>query len=176
MATRRPELIKKYYAHLADTSEDALAAFNTLFAQDGVVMYVPKGVVVERPIQLVNILRADVATLVNRRLLIILEEGAQAKLLICDHAMDEVNFLSTQVAEVFVGENASLDLYELEETHYSTVRFSNLYVHQSAGSRVLLNGVTLHNGTTRNRVHVVLDGREQKLIFVVWQLLTVTSR
>lgn len=67
-------------------------------------MYVPKGVVVERPIQLVNILRADVATLVNRRLLIILEEGAQAKLLICDHAMDEVNFLSTQVAEVFVGE------------------------------------------------------------------------
>jgi Fe-S cluster assembly protein SufD len=158
IATRRPELIKKYYAHLADTSEDALAAFNTLFAQDGVVMYVPKGVVVERPIQLVNILRADVATLVNRRLLIILEEGAQAKLLICDHAMDEVNFLSTQVAEVFVGENASLDLYELEETHYSTVRFSNLYVHQSAGSRVLLNGVTLHNGTTRNRVHVVLDG------------------
>lgn len=158
IATRRPELIKKYYAHLADTSEDALAAFNTLFAQDGVVMYVPKGVVVERPIQLVNILRADVATLVNRRLLIILEGGAQAKLLICDHAMDEVNFLSTQVAEVFVGENASLDLYELEETHYSTVRFSNLYVHQSAGSRVLLNGVTLHNGTTRNRVHVVLDG------------------
>ena len=96
--------------------------------------------------------------MVNRRLLIILEGGAQAKLLICDHAMDEVNFLSTQVAEVFVGENASLDLYELEETHYSTVRFSNLYVHQSAGSRVLLNGVTLHNGTTRNRVHVVLDG------------------
>ena len=158
MAEQRPDLVRKYYGKLADTSKDALAAFNTMFAQDGVCMYVPKNVVLERPIQLVNILRADVATLVNRRLLIILEEGAQAKLLICDHAMDEVNFLSTQVAEVFVGENASLDLYELEETHYSTVRFSNLYVHQSAGSRVLLNGVTLHNGTTRNRVHVVLDG------------------
>ena len=32
----------------------------------------------ERPVQLVNILRADVNTMVNRRILIILEEGAQA--------------------------------------------------------------------------------------------------
>lgn len=45
-------------------------------------MYVPKNVIVDRPIQLVNILRADVNFMVNRRVLIILEEGAQARLLI----------------------------------------------------------------------------------------------
>ena len=95
----------------------------------------------------------------NRRILIILEEGAQAKLLICDHAMDEVNFLSTQVVEAFIGENAVFDLYELEETHNSTVRFNNLYVHQEANSNVLLNGMTLHNGTTRNTTEVTLAGR-----------------
>lgn len=159
MAVEHPELVKKYYGKLADTSKDGLVAFNTMFAQDGVLMYVPKGVVIEKPIQLVNILRADVDFMVNRRVLIILEEGAQAKLLVCDHAMDEVNFLSTQVTEVFVGENASFDLYELEETHNSTVRFSNLFVHQQANSNVLLNGITLHNGTTRNTTEVVLDGR-----------------
>lgn len=159
MAEQRPELVKKYYGKLADTSKDALAAFNTMFAQDGVCMYVPKNVVVERPIQLVNILRADVDFMVNRRVLIILEEGAQAKLLVCDHAMDNVNFLSTQVVEVFAGENSVFDLYELEETHNSTVRFSNLYVHQEAGSNVLLNGMTLHNGTTRNTTEVTLAGK-----------------
>lgn len=159
MAEQHPELVKKYYGKLADTSKDALAAFNTMFAQDGVCMYVPKNVVVERPIQLVNILRADVDFMVNRRVLIILEEGAQAKLLVCDHAMDNVNFLSTQVVEVFAGENSVFDLYELEETHNSTVRFSNLYVHQEAGSNVLLNGITLHNGTTRNTTEVTLAGK-----------------
>ncbi|WP_177866328.1 Fe-S cluster assembly protein SufD [uncultured Bacteroides sp.] len=159
MAEQRPELVKKYYGKLADTSKDALAAFNTMFAQDGVCMYVPKNVVMERPIQLVNILRADVDFMVNRRVLIILEEGAQAKLLVCDHAMDNVNFLSTQVVEVFAGENSVFDLYELEETHNSTVRFSNLYVHQEAGSNVLLNGMTLHNGTTRNTTEVTLAGK-----------------
>lgn len=158
MSEQHPELIKKYYGKLADTSKDGLTAFNTTFAQDGVVMYVPKNVVIEKPIQLVNILRADVNFLLNRRVLIILEDGAQARLLICDHAMDSVNFLSTQVIELFAGENSVFDLYELEETHTSTVRFSNLYVRQEANSNVLLNGMTLHNGTTRNTTEVTLAG------------------
>ena len=117
-----------------------------------------KNVVVEKTIQLVNILRADVNFMVNRRVLIILEDGAQARLLICDHAMDNVNFLATQVIEVFAGENAVFDMYELEETHTSTVRISNLYVKQEANSNVLLNGMTLHNGTTRNTTEVLLAG------------------
>ena len=159
VAKENPELVKKYYSQLADTSKDSVTAFNTMFAQDGVFMYVPKNVVLDRPIQLVNILRADVNFMVNRRVVIVLEGGAQAKLLVCDHAMDDVNFLSTQVVEIFVGENAYFDLYELEETHNSTVRFSNLYVHQEANSNVLLNGMTLHNGTTRNTSEVTLAGK-----------------
>lgn len=159
MAETHPELIKTYYGKLADTSRDAITAFNTMFAQDGVLMYVPRHVVMDKPIQLVNILRADINTMVNRRILVILEEGAQAKLLICDHAMDEVNFLSTQVIEVFAKENSVFDLYELEETHNSTIRFSNLYVNQEANSNVLLNGMTLHNGTTRNTTEVTLAGK-----------------
>ena len=158
LAQQYPALVKKYYGKLADTSKDGVTAFNTAFAQDGFMLYVPKGVVVDKPIQLINILRADVNFMVNRRLLIVLEEGAQARLLICDHAMDNVNFLSTQVTEVFVGENAVFDLYELEETHTSTVRLSNLYVNQEAGSNLLLNGMTLHNGTTRNTTEVSLNG------------------
>ena len=158
-----PDLVKKYYGKLADTAEDGVTAFNTAFAQDGVLFYVPKNVVVEKPIQLVNILRGDVNFMVNRRVLIILEEGAQARLLVCDHAMDGVNFLATQVIEIFAGENAIFDFYELEETHTSTVRISNMYVRQEANSNVLLNGMTLHNGTTRNTTRVTLAGEHAEL-------------
>lgn len=159
LSEQHPQLVKKYYGKLADTSKDGVTAFNTAFAQDGVLLYVPKNVIVEKPIQLVNILRGDVNFLVNRRVLIILEEGAQARILACDHAMDNVNFLATQVIEAFVGENASFDFYELEENHTSTVRISNLYVKQEANSNVLLNNMTLHNGTTRNTTEVVLAGQ-----------------
>ena len=158
-----PDLVRQYYATLADTSADALTAFNTAFAQDGLLVYVPKNVVVEKPIQLINILRSDVPLLVNRRVLIVLEEGAQARLLMCDHAMDDVNFLATQVIEVFVGRNAVFDLYELEETHTGHTRLSNLYVRQEAGSNVLLNGMTLTCGTTRNTTRVLLAGEQAEL-------------
>lgn len=162
-AEKYPELVRKYYGKLADTSKDGITAFNTTFAQDGVLLYVPKNVVIEKPIQLVNILRADVNFMVNRRVLVILEEGAQARLLVCDHAMDNVNFLATQVVEVYVGENATFDLYELEETHTGTVRISNMYVEQAASSNVLLNGMTLTNGTTRNTTTVKLMGERAEL-------------
>ena len=158
-AGKYPELVKRYYGKLADTGEDGIAAFNTMFAQDGVFMYISDNVELAKPIQLVNILRADVNFMVNRRIVIVLGKGAQAKFLVCDHAMDEVNFPSTQVIEAFVGEGASFDLYELEETHNTTVRFSNLYVYQETNSRVVLNGMTLHNGTTRNSVEVTLGGK-----------------
>lgn len=163
IAAAHPELLKPYYGKLADTSTDAVTAFNTMFAQDGLLIYVPRHVVVEKPIQLVNILRADVNFMVNRRVLIILEDGAQLRLLACDHAMDDVNFLATQVMEVYVGNGAMLDLYELEENSLNTIRISNLYVKQAAKSSVLLNGMTLTNGTTRNGVHVTLAGEGAEL-------------
>ena len=37
---------------------------------------------------------------------------------------------------IFAGENAIFDFYELEETHTSTVRISNMYVRQEANSNV----------------------------------------
>src|SRR5574344_2676801 len=157
-AEKNPELIAKYYAKLAKTDEDAITALNTMLAQDGLLVYVPKNVVVDRAIQVINILRSDVDMMVNRRVLIVVEEGAEAKLLFCDHAADDRNFLATQVIEAYVGRNASLDLYCLEETHAKNVRVSNLYIDQEADSRLNHNVITLHNGVTRNRVDLTLSG------------------
>ena len=153
------ELMAKHYGQLARTEEDAVTALNTMLAQDGLLLYVPKGVVVEKPIQLVNILRADVNFMANRRVLIIVEDNAQARILACDHTTDEVDFLTTQVIEAYVGRGASLELYELEESTPRTTRLSNLYVHQEADSRVHINDITLVGGTTRNTTRVTLAGR-----------------
>ena len=161
-----PHFIEKYYAKLAKTGEDAVTALNTMLAQDGLLVYVPKNVKVDRAIQVINILKATPQNaqrqvpdlMVNRRVLIILEEGAEIKMLFCDHAADDRNFLATQVIEAYVGENASLDLYCLEETHYKNVRLSNVYIDQQANSRVNHNVITLHNGVTRNRLDLTFSG------------------
>ncbi|MBQ6918471.1 MAG: Fe-S cluster assembly protein SufD [Prevotella sp.] len=161
-----PELVSKYYTKLAKTGEDAVTALNTMLAQDGLLVYVPKNVKVDRAIQVINILKATpqnaqhVVTdlMVNRRVLIILEESAEIKMLFCDHAADDRNFLATQVIEAYVGENASLDLYCMEETHHKNVRVSNVYIDQQANSRVNHNVITLHNGITRNKLDLTFSG------------------
>ena len=161
-----PEIVSKYYAKLAKTSEDAVTALNTMLAQDGMLVYVPKNVKVDRAIQVINILKATPSNaqkvvsdlMVNRRVLIILEANAEIKMLFCDHAADDRHFLATQVIEAFVGENASLDLYCMEETHAKNVRISNVYIDQQANSRVNHNVITLHNGTTRNKLDLTFSG------------------
>ena len=161
-----PELVNTYYAKLAKTSDDAVTALNTMLAQDGLLVYVPRNVKVDRAIQVINILKATPSNaqrqvpdlMVNRRVLIVLEEGAELKMLFCDHAADDKNFLATQVIEAYVGENASLDLYCLEETHYKNVRVSNVYIDQQANSRVNHNVIALHNGITRNKLDLTFSG------------------
>ncbi|MGN1375055.1 MAG: Fe-S cluster assembly protein SufD [Prevotella sp.] len=157
-AIEHPEIISSHYAKLAKTEEDGINALNTMLAQDGLFVYVPKGVVVDKAIQIINILRSDVELMVNRRVLIIVEDFAEIKLLFCDHAVDDRKFLATQVTEVFVGNNAGLDLYCLEETHAKNVRVSNVYINQESNSRVNHNIITLHNGVTRNRTDLVFNG------------------
>ena len=153
-----PEIVGRYYSRLAKTGADGVTALNTMLAQDGLLVYVPKNVKVERAIQVINILRSDVDLMVNRRVLIVLEEGAEIKMLFCDHAADDRHFLATQVIEAFVGANASLDLYCLEETHNKSVRVSSVYIDQQRDSRVNHNVITLHNGTTRNKLDLTFSG------------------
>ena len=147
-----------YYNRLAGRANDATTDLNTMLAQDGLYVYVPRNVRVDRAVQVINILRSDVDLMVNRRVLIVLEEGAELKMLFCDHAADDRNFLATQVIEAYVGEHASLDLYCLEETHHKSVRVSNVYIDQQRNSRVNHNVITLHNGVTRNKLDLTLAG------------------
>lgn len=157
-ADKYPDIVGKYYSKLADVASDSITALNTAFVQDGLFVYVPRNVQLKRPVQIVNILRSGVDMMVNRRVLIVLEEGADATFLFCDHAMDNVRFLTTQVIEVFVADNAHADIYELEETHTKCKRFSNLYIKTGGYCTVSHNNITLFNGLTRNTTDVVLDG------------------
>jgi Fe-S cluster assembly protein SufD len=157
-AEQHPELVDRYYAKIAKTDEDAVTALNTMLAEDGLFVYVPKNVKVERAVQVINILRSDVDLMVNRRVLIVMDEGAEAKFLFCDDSADDRKFLGTQVIEAFVGEQASLDLYCLEETHEKNTRVSNVYIEQQANSCVTHNVITLRNGVTRNKLDLVFKG------------------
>ena len=155
--TKYPEVLAKHYGTVASL-DNPCTALNTMLAQDGVLIYIPKGSATSKPIQLINVFDANARLMAVRRLLIVLEDDAQAKVLVCDHTKGDQQYLSLEVVEVIVGRNARLDYYHMEESDNHTTRLSQLWVRQSEGSNVLIDGITLTNGFTRNDYHIDVDG------------------
>lgn len=158
-----PEDIKRYYGKLADI-KNPIVALNTLFAQDGFYLRVKKGVRLEKPLQLVNILENGMPLMAVRRLLIIVEEDAEATLLVCEHSQNpDVQFLDLEAVEIFAARNARFDYYNLEESTEKTSRLSALYLSQEEGSHVSIDGLTLFNGATRNEYYTRFNGEHAEL-------------
>ena len=153
-----PELMSAYYGKLARLG-DPTVALNSLLVQDGLFIYVPDGVVPERPIQLVNIFNAALDMMVQRRLLIVVGKDAALKFLACDHTQSpDYRYLNNQVVEIVAMPGCTIDYYDMEESTPHTSRVSSIYVQQHEGSNVLIDGITLINGFTRNNYHVEVNG------------------
>ena len=150
-------LLAPYYNTLA-CNGDSIAQFNTAFVQDGMLLFIPRNTELGETIQLVTLLRSDIEMMSNRRLLIILEDGAKANLLVCDHSSNEKATLSTQITEVFLGNGATLNLFELEETGSANSRLAQLFVRQQGNSTLNHSSITLTGGFTRNGTYVSLEG------------------
>lgn len=158
-----PEEVRKYYGKLASL-DNPVVALNTMLAQDGMYLKVKKGVRVDKPIQLVNILENGMPLMAVRRLLVIMEEDSEAKLLVCDHTQNpDIQFLSLETIEIFADKNSTFDYYCLEESSEKTSRLSALYLNQEEGSHVSIDGMTLYNGTTRNEYYTRFSGENADL-------------
>lgn len=156
-AEQHAEVFEKYYAQTAPLEKDAMVAMNTAFAQDGAFIYVPKGIVLEKPIQLVNIMTGNEDRLVFQRNLIVADENSQLKVMLCDHTMSPQKFVVNSVTEVFANENSVFDIYNLQNQHNLTTQVAGIYVHQKKYSNILTNNLTLHSGITRNNIRVTMD-------------------
>lgn len=153
-----PEIVSAHYGKTAPAS-DPCVALNTLLVQDGVFIHVARGARPEKALQLVNIFQAPVALAAFRRILVVVEEDAELKLLVCDHTQDSGHpYLASQVIEVSVASGARLEMCAIEESSPATTRHSQLFVSQQEGSEAVINNTTLTCGMSRNDFCVDLYG------------------
>ncbi len=158
IAKEHPGLIEKYYSKIAKTDTDAMVALNTAFAQDGYLLFVPKNVVCKQPIQIINFLEAEKDSFVTQRNLVVLEQGAEATLILCDHTLNLNRYVCNSVTEIFVGENANLDYSVLQNQHNHTTNINSVFVHQERNSVVTSHTASFHGGLIRNNMKFLLNG------------------
>lgn len=156
-AQKYPELVEKYYGKFSFKEDDSLLHINLAFAQDGLFVYLPKNMVLEKPIQLINLVVATEELMIYPHNLIIAEEGSRGSIIICDHSINPNAFLLNSATEIFAGKDSKLDIYRQQNAHDHSVQITNTTIQQKENSQVNSVYITLHGGIVRNNLFVNLS-------------------
>ncbi|HEY0833151.1 MAG TPA: Fe-S cluster assembly protein SufD [Azospirillum sp.] len=156
--TANPELVGEHLGGLAMSDEQRFVALNTAFLADGAVVRVGRGVEVEQPIELVFVSLGtdDAPTAFHPRTLLIAEP--QSKAVVVEHhiGLGAGATFANHVAEVFVGEGATLRHYKVQREGTEAFHLSNTAVR--VGKDACYDNFILTTGArlSRNEVRTAL--------------------
>lgn len=153
-----PEIVEKHFNQYAKNEKNGLIALNTAFTQDGIFVYVPKNVVVEQAVQIINIINAQEDIFIQPRNLVILEKNSSITLVTCDHALTQNLSFSNAVTEILIDENAQLNHIRVQNKGENSTLVNSTFVMQKNNSTLASNFLTLNSGLIRNDLDISLNG------------------
>jgi Fe-S cluster assembly protein SufD len=150
-------LLRAHLGQLAGHKTDAFTALNTAFAQDGALLEIAAGAVVETPIHLVFVSRSE-GKLVCPRVVVVARENSRACVVVShvSAGADVAPVLTSSVAELYVGENAGLDWITLQRENDDALHVSNHQARLSRNARLSSHTLSLGGALVRNELDVVL--------------------
>ncbi len=147
---------EKYYNKIAKSDTNGFIAVNMAVAEDGVFIYVPDNVEVEKPLQLIKLVNKK-GLMVNTRNFIVMGKNSKLTFLHCDDSINHDETFINTLTEVVIGENASLDLYKLQNINDNTALINNTFFDLNNYSRLNVNVLSFNGGAIRNELYVNLN-------------------
>jgi Fe-S cluster assembly protein SufD len=152
-------LLRQHLAQYANYRDQAFVALNTALFGDGLLVHIPKDLIVEKPLLLIfasSGMLGEAAAL-HPRNLIIAGPGSQATLLECYFGIGEGVYFTNAVTEIVLGENAVLDHYKVQGEGRSAFHIATTQVRQGRSSVFYSRSICWGGALTRNDLNVVLD-------------------
>jgi Fe-S cluster assembly protein SufD len=157
--TENADVVQRYFGQLADFSNRSFTALNTAFVQDGAFVHIPDGALVDAPIHIVFVSGADGASVMaHPRTLIVSGANSEARIIESYIGAKGEVYFTNAVSEVFVGENASVDHYKVQEESLDAFHVATLHAHTSRSSRFSSHSFALGGRLVRNDAFAILDG------------------
>jgi Fe-S cluster assembly protein SufD len=158
-AREKPELVKPYFGNLVGPDFGKFEALNSAAWEGGIIVHVPKNVIIDKPIHLVTSVPAE-GNFVSR-LLVILDDGASAALI--DEytgGPEAVNGTYSNIAaETFLGTNSHLNYMTVQNMRSGANMF---FTHRSRTDRDArsFTGIAAFGGhITKANYGTMLEGR-----------------
>jgi Fe-S cluster assembly protein SufD len=157
--TAHREKVEPYLARLADYEDHAFTALNTAFLRHGAFLYLPRNVVVEKPIYIVHVSHAAKQPSVSYpRTLIVAEHNSQARIVEAFISPGDSPYFTNAVTEVAAAEGAILDYTKLQRESSKAFHVHTLQLQLARSSKVKSHTINLGGRLVRNDVNAVLDG------------------
>ncbi len=155
---RYPHLVEESYTRIEPFTTNGLDALNTAFAQDGIFIYVPDHVQVNKPIQMVNMIDHNRNLFLQNRNLIILGKNSRLTLVHCDDSLNHQTSFTNTLTDVFLNEGAQVEHYKLQNINDNSTVVNATLFHQKKDSRLSAHVTVLNGGLIRNDFYVAIDG------------------
>ncbi len=155
-----PEIIEKYFGTQCDLKADIFPSMNTLFFKDGAFVYMPEGVVLEKPIQLIYISGPEASQTVSYpRNLFIANKNSSFKVFESYQSVtsDAEVFINSQT-EIVVDENAQVEYYKLQLDSNKTCHIDTVQALQHQNSKLSVYTICLGGSLVRNKLGIRLEG------------------
>lgn len=149
----------EYLIKWASKEKNAFIVLNTAFAQNGVFMYVPDGVVVDRPLHILNIAftKEEPAVISPQRIILI---GENSKLTVIEtyHHLNnpEQTYFTNTLTQLILKRNAVLDHYRIQNEGENAFFINNTEVEQMRESIYSSYVVDLGGKLVRNNLSSIL--------------------
>lgn len=140
--------------------ETGFTALNTALHTDGVLIHIPKGVVVDKPVLIYYVAHTpDDLYLIQPRNIVVADDNSQVQLAEIFVSRGGEPALTNVVTEVKAGAGAYVDYsrIQLEESLHFHVGFAG--IRQERDSRVDTHVLSLGGAFTRNNLHFSLQGQ-----------------
>ena len=152
---KQPERLETYLGHAVNNTEHNFIAFNTAWFTDGLFVHVPAKQVLEKPIQVLNVVtQSDV--MATTRNVIIIDDMAEARV-IETFGGGIQSYLTAAVTEVFVGRNADLTLFKMQCESEKAYHFGGIYIKQAQDARFTHHNFAFGGLLARSDIHADLD-------------------
>ncbi len=156
----RADLVQRYLGQLAEFAERPFAALNTALASDGAFVYIPDGLILEQPLQILFVAAGNGGApwMVNARALIVAGDRSQARVVENYIGLNDAVYFTNGVTEVVAGENAVVDHYKVQHESEQAYHIASMHVHAARSSTFSSHSFSLGGRIVRNDTIAVLDG------------------
>ena len=152
-------LIEKHLGQYARTEKNSFAALNQALFTDGAFIFVPAGVEVAEPVQLIYISSAkqNGETIQPRNLII---AGANSKLTVVESYLSTGNVahLTNAVTELVAGENANVEHVKVQDESAGAFHIATISGEFGRASKVSVHSFALGAKLSRNNIRTKLAG------------------